>query len=97
MPIEQGEFRIGYNLVWRVRFFLFALCMLAASIVLLVQSLLGTSEGLFLPSSVLLAAILHESQDVTRAGTADFSRFLRRCIGGLQRRSLAREGRTSDA
>lgn len=58
MPIERREFRIGYNLVWRLTFFAFAICMLAASIVLLIQSLLGTSEGLFLPSSVLLAAIL---------------------------------------
>lgn len=51
-------FCIGYNLVWRVTFFVFAACMLAASIVLLVQSVLGVSEGLLLPSSVLIAAIL---------------------------------------
>jgi hypothetical protein len=58
MPIERREFHIGYNLIWRVTFFLFALCMLAASSVLLIQLLLGTSEGLFLPSSMLVAAIL---------------------------------------
>ena len=51
-------FYVGYNLVWRIIFFVFAACMLAASIALLVQSVLGVSEGLLLPSSVLLAAIL---------------------------------------
>ena len=50
--------RIGYNLLWRLTFFLFAICMLLASILLLVQSLLGTAEGLLVPSSMLVAAIL---------------------------------------
>ena len=58
MSMEQREFRIGYNLLWRLTFFLFAICMLLASILLLVQSLLGTSEGLLVPSSMLVAAIL---------------------------------------
>jgi hypothetical protein len=58
MSMEQREFRIGYNLLWRLTFFLFAICMLLASILLLVQSLLGTAEGLLVPSSMLVAAIL---------------------------------------
>jgi hypothetical protein len=58
MSMEKREFRIGYNLLWRLTFFLFAICMLLASILLLVQSLLGTSEGLLVPSSMLVAAIL---------------------------------------
>jgi hypothetical protein len=58
MSMEQREFRIGYNLLWRLTFFLFAICMLLASILLLVQTLLGTSEGLLVPSSMLVAAIL---------------------------------------
>ena len=46
------------NLLWRLTFFFFAICMLFASILLLAQSLLGTSEGLLVPSSMLVAAIL---------------------------------------
>jgi hypothetical protein len=51
-------FYIGYNVAWRFTFFVFAVGMLAASVVLLIQSLLGTSEGLFVPASMLGAAIL---------------------------------------
>jgi hypothetical protein len=58
MAMEQREFRIGYNLLWRLTFFLFAICLLIASIVLLIQSLLGASEGVLVPSSMLVAAIL---------------------------------------
>jgi hypothetical protein len=54
---DERHFSIGYNLFWRVIFFVFAICMLVASIGLLIQSLLGSSEGLVVPSSILVAAI----------------------------------------
>jgi hypothetical protein len=55
---SERSFLVGYNLAWRLIFFVFALSMLAASIVLLVQSLLGGGEGLVIPSSMLVLAIL---------------------------------------
>ena len=55
---SERIYYIGYNVVWRLTFFVFALCMLGASIMLLVQSLLGASEGLAIPSSMLVVAIL---------------------------------------
>lgn len=58
MGIGKQVFFIGYNLAWRLTFFVFAVCMLAASVVLLIQSVLGTSEGIFVPASMLVAAIL---------------------------------------
>jgi len=58
LPVEEEQFQIGYNLLLRGLFFIFAACMLAASVVLLAQTLLGASAGLFVPSSVLIAAIL---------------------------------------
>jgi hypothetical protein len=50
--------RIGYSLIWRVAFFIFAVCMPVASTLLLVQTLFGASQGLFVPSSMLVASIL---------------------------------------
>src|SRR5204862_2132563 len=58
MAMGKQVFQIGYNVAWRFTFFVFAVGMLAASVVLLIQSLLGTSEGLFVPASMLVAAIL---------------------------------------
>ena len=55
---SEPSFYVGYNLAWRLIFFVFALCLLAASIVLLVQSLLGASEGLVIPSSMFVVTIL---------------------------------------
>jgi hypothetical protein len=57
LPAEE-QFQIGYSLLWRVAFFVFAVSMLVASTILLVQTLLGASEGLFVPSSMLVASIL---------------------------------------
>jgi hypothetical protein len=58
LPAEEKQFQIGYSLLWRVAFFVFAVSMLVASTILLVQTLLGASEGLFVPSSMLVASIL---------------------------------------
>jgi len=58
LPVEERLFQIGYSLVWRVAFFVFAVSMLVASAILLVQTLLGASDGLFVPASMLVASIL---------------------------------------
>ena len=58
LAVEEKQFQIGYSLIWRVAFFIFAVFMLVASTILLVQTLLGASEGLFVPSSMLVASIL---------------------------------------
>jgi hypothetical protein len=58
LPGGEVRFQIGYSLLWRLVFFIFAISMLVASAALLVQTLLGSSEGLFVPSSMLVAAIL---------------------------------------
>jgi hypothetical protein len=58
LPAEEKQFQIGYSLLWRVAFFVFAVSMLVASTILLVQTLLGASEGSFVPSSMLVASIL---------------------------------------
>jgi hypothetical protein len=61
LSVEEIKFQIGYSLFWRVAFFIFAVFMLVASTILLVQALLGTSDGLFVPSSMLVASILMSS------------------------------------
>jgi len=58
LPVEERQFQIGYSLFWRVAFFVFAVSMLVASTILLVQTLLGASDGLFVPASMLVASIL---------------------------------------
>jgi hypothetical protein len=58
LPVEERQFQIGYSLFWRVAFFVFAVSMLVASTILLVQTLFGASDGLFVPASMLVASIL---------------------------------------
>jgi hypothetical protein len=58
LPGAEVPFQIGYSLLLRLVFFIFAISMLVASSVLLVQTLIGSSQGLFVPSSMLVAAIL---------------------------------------
>src|ERR1700730_13709220 len=52
----ESSFYVGYNLAWRLIFLVFAICMLAGSIVLLVMVLFGSTDGLIIPSSMLVAA-----------------------------------------
>src|ERR1700730_13533256 len=54
---QSQKFRIGYNLAWRITLFIFAVFMLGASVVMLVLSIIGGAEGLFVPTSMLIAAI----------------------------------------
>ena len=55
--VEARVFRIGYNLGWRIVFFVFAAAMLAAAGAMLVEALFGAPQGLMLPASFSLAAI----------------------------------------
>jgi len=57
LPVEERQFQIGYSLFWRVAFFVFAVSTIVASSILLVQTLLGASDGLFVPASMLVASI----------------------------------------
>jgi hypothetical protein len=53
---QNHKFCIGYNLAWRITFLIFAVFMLGASVVMLALSIIGGTEGLFIPTSVLIAA-----------------------------------------
>jgi hypothetical protein len=57
VPVEETRLRIGYSLIWRVAFLVLAVSMLVASTLLLVQTLVGASQGLFAPSSMLVTSI----------------------------------------
>jgi hypothetical protein len=45
VSVEETRLRIGYSLIWRVAFFVFAASMLVASTLLLVQTRVGASEA----------------------------------------------------
>ncbi len=52
-PSEKFVFTIGYNLAWRVVFFVFGAYLLISSFAMLLYSLLGASDDLILPASLI--------------------------------------------
>ena len=54
---DKHVFAIGYNLAWRVIFFVFAVYLLLSPFAMLLYSLLGAGDDLTLPVSLLIASI----------------------------------------